>query len=141
MKASLGLSKHIPQEIILEESSSEPNSEVSPRAEVFHLQLRTLFDTLDRGRTGELSKANCACDRIHDETKYALGHIFNKVLCKGQTMNFAEFLHEWQSTTKDFNAADLQRLLCRQRGDNRIFDLRLNEKDTESARWGTNNGG
>jgi hypothetical protein len=110
---------------------------VSPRAEALHPQLRALFNALDKGRTGKLSRTNCACERIHDEAQYLLGRILSKVVCRGQTMDFGGFLHEWQCIAKEFDAADLQRLLCTQQ---RGTEAMLHEKDTESEQWDTNNG-
>lgn len=52
MKRSLGASKHVPKDIILEESSSEVTSEISPRSDFLNKEFAHLFEMLDGQRTG-----------------------------------------------------------------------------------------
>ena len=52
MKKSLGASKHVPKDIILEESSSEVASEISPRADFLNKEFKNIFHLLDTAKTG-----------------------------------------------------------------------------------------
>ena len=47
MKRSLGASKHVPKDIIIEESSSEVTSEISPRSDFLNKEFAILFSILD----------------------------------------------------------------------------------------------
>ena len=52
MKRSLGASKHVPSVIILEESSSEIASEISPRSDFLNQEFKRIFKILDVAESG-----------------------------------------------------------------------------------------
>lgn len=83
MKKSLGFTRHIPPEIIIEESSSsEWASEVSPRLSIFNKEFAAVFERLDKDKSGKLSQKNCAVENIPEELKYLFGGILSKIKYK-----------------------------------------------------------
>ena len=65
------------------------------------LFLEMLFEQLDRGKTGFLTKSNCFFETILEDFKIVFGRIFVEVKFKNLTLNKQDFVSLCLQVLKD----------------------------------------